>query len=104
MKPRVIVAITMITALLALIIASSGQGEHGVPSGDTDPGTPPQQPKPKPTGTLSDLRVDHVWLDDQCRINFKLLNAGEHAIPDKEHSQGMVRVYVKKSYEDFYFN
>ncbi|MFC2170265.1 hypothetical protein ACFLRM_06885 [Acidobacteriota bacterium] len=56
------------------------------------------------TGKLSDLRVDQIWLDAQCQINFRLRNAGNNFMPDQEHKEGMVRIYFGKNYEDFYLS
>lgn len=92
---------SMIVALVVLPFFPAYSAEKQ-PS-KTAPGTTTQQPKSKPTGTVSDLSVDKVWLDNQCMINIKLKNAGKYTMPDKEHSQGMVRVYFRKSHEDFYF-
>ena len=53
------------------------------------------------TGTLSDIKADRVWLDDQGQINFKLRNSGKRTMSTPEHNQGVVRVYFGKAYEDF---
>ena len=89
MKPRVILAVTLITAVLSLFTLSYGTAQsgriHGTDQGDAEGTRPVKRPKPpKPKGKLSDLRVDQVWLDSQCQINFRLRNAGKYAMPGKE--------------------
>jgi len=54
-----------------------------------------------PTGTLSDVKADRVWLDGHGQINFKLRNSGKRTMSTPEHNQGVVRVYFGKGYEDF---
>lgn len=62
----------------------------------------PEPAQQKQSGKLSDLRVDQIFLDRECRINLKVRNAGKYKMPDSEHLRGMVRVYFGDSHEDFF--
>ena len=109
MKTRVILAVTLVTAVFLFVTlfygtAQSGSG-HRIIGREAEPTKPVKRTKPPaPRGKLSDLKVDQVWLDGQSRINFRLRNAGKYTMPDNEHKGGMVRIYFGKSHEDFYLS
>jgi hypothetical protein len=87
----------------------SSQGKQPTPAKRPKLYKPPEVDKPtktkpeaKPKGALSDLRIDEIWLDGQCRINFRLRNTGKDAMPDEEHRQELVKIYCGKAHEDYY--
>lgn len=43
---------------------------------------------------LPDLIVERIWLDTQCKINFSLKNKGSVKIPDDQHGQALLKLFI----------
>jgi len=43
---------------------------------------------------LPDLIVERIWLDTQCKINFKLKNQGTAKIPDDQYSRAQLKLFI----------
>lgn len=43
---------------------------------------------------LPDLIVERLWLDSQCKINFKLKNRGSAKIPDDQYGRALVKLFI----------
>jgi hypothetical protein len=110
MKTKSILTVILIAAIFSFVILFNDTAQSGPAAGTHDPGgditpTPTRPVKPvKLTGALSDLKVEQVWLDDACQINFRLKNTGKYPMPDKAHKGGMVRVKFGRNHEDFNLN
>ncbi len=64
-----------------------------------------ESPKAIPTTAsgppLSDLVVERVWLDSQCKINFQVKNNGPGSVPDDKHRLCRLRLFIGSREVDY---
>ena len=95
MRNRMVISIITISIILYFFFPSFADQRI-----QTKPGVVQTGPIQVTPVDLPDLVVDNIWLDNQCNINFKLINSGKGNIPDGEYRESVVRVQFGSEIKD----
>lgn len=85
---------------LAWTVPSSAE-KSAIPSEDKTSSPEPASVVSPASRPLPDLTVERLWLDNECRINFQLKNAGPGNIPDAEYSRAQLKLFIGNTEKNF---